>query len=381
MPKIAEKELNSVVTKSNELIQASYRLGLTEQRVILYLVSKIQPNDEEFKVYTFSIKHFHDILGLKGTPKYSEIKEITRNLMRKVFQVQMDGKLYQMSWLSSVVYNDAEGTISLRFDPVLKPFLLELKKNFTSYKYENVVKLRSSYSIRIYELLKQYEKLKERHFEINEFRSVLGLEDQYKTYGNLKNRVIKPAQKELAEYTDVKFEIKEQKTGRKVTGITFLIDTNKDVNVYLQEDLETGLFMNRIQIFAHQYGFKMSDKDLSLWLENKETVLELIEKIEKKEKGDIQKPFHYINKVLANNEDPPKATDKGKDSLEIINQFIKKYRKQTGTIPAWLIADELEAFMKEKGLSEEEVESHLKEKKEEVINIITTQIKRNREKN
>lgn len=70
-----------------------------------------------------------------------------------------------------------------------------IKKEFTSYKLENVVKLKSSYAIRIYELLKQYEKLQERTFLLDDLRKMLGAEDIYPAYGNFKQRVLMPAQK------------------------------------------------------------------------------------------------------------------------------------------------------------------------------------------
>ena len=76
------------------------------------------------------------------------------------------------------------------------------------------MKLKSSYAIRIYELLKQYEKLQERTFLLDELRKMLGAEDIYPAYGNFKQRVLLPAQKELKKKTDISFEIEEIKKGR-----------------------------------------------------------------------------------------------------------------------------------------------------------------------
>jgi plasmid replication initiation protein len=75
-----------------------------------------------------------------------------------------------------VAYNESEGAIDIRFDPFLRPYLLELKKEFTSYKLENVIKLKSSYAIRIYELLMQYEKIRERTILLSDLRKMLGAE-------------------------------------------------------------------------------------------------------------------------------------------------------------------------------------------------------------
>ncbi len=378
---LEHRELKSIVTKSNELIQASYRLGLTEQRIILYLVSKIQPTDEEFKTYTLSIKSLHDILGLKGNPKYSELKEITRDLMKKVFQVHMNGSLYQMSWLSSVVYNDDKGTVSLRFDPVLKPFLLELKKNFTSYKYENIVKLRSSYSIRIYELLKQYERLKERYFTVEDFRSILGLENQYKTYGNLKNRVIKPAKKELENFSDLRFDLEEVKTGRKVTGIKFLIEKNDMGTNPSPQNLETSLFINKVETFAQKYKFKISEEEIYHWLIYKEKVLELMEQIDNKK--DVKSPLHYINKVIGYTKDRKSNTPADKaipSHSQLISDFVNRYKGEMGSVPKWSIEEEFKKFMKDAGVTDEDLDLLLEKQRNEIIELTQNTIARNRRK-
>lgn len=103
----------------------------------------------------------------------------------------------------------------MRFDPLLKPFLLELSNKFTSYRLANVIKLKSTYAIRIYELLKQYEDLKERTISLENLRYYLDAMDIYPNYANFKQRVLKPSQKNWIK-TDISFEFEEIKLGRKV---------------------------------------------------------------------------------------------------------------------------------------------------------------------
>lgn len=118
----------------------------------------------------------------------------------------------------------------MRFDPLLKPFLLELSNKFTSYRLANVVKLKSTYAIRIYELLKQYEDLKERTISLENLRYYLDAMDVYPNYANFKQRVLKPSQKELNQKTDISFEFEEIKLGRKVQKIRFIIGSQKRKN-------------------------------------------------------------------------------------------------------------------------------------------------------
>ncbi|MBF8984828.1 replication initiation protein [Lutibacter sp. B2] len=147
---------NYVVTKANALIEASYRLSVGEQKLILLLASMIQPDDKEFKTYQISVKSCMEWLGVTNKNKYKQIEKITKELMTKVLVVHKEKSILQISWISSAEYFKGQGIVELCFDPKLKPYLLQLKENFTTYRLKNIVQLKSYYSIRIYELLKQY---------------------------------------------------------------------------------------------------------------------------------------------------------------------------------------------------------------------------------
>ena len=107
---------NYLVTKSNSLITASYDLSLQEQKLILSLASMVQPTDEEFKEYKFKIKDFMSLLEIETKTKYTEIPKITKELMKKVFEVREGRDVIQLSWLSSARYKTGEGVVILKFD-------------------------------------------------------------------------------------------------------------------------------------------------------------------------------------------------------------------------------------------------------------------------
>ncbi|WP_237562777.1 replication initiation protein, partial [Bacillus dakarensis] len=229
-------DLKNWVTKSNELIESTYKLTLQEQRILLVLASKVQVHDDILKSYRFRAKDFIEIIGNKtGTGFYSYLKETVLGLQKKVLTIRKDGKERNLNWVITSEYEDKEGYIILQFHPSLKDFFLELKEKFTSYQLENVVRLNSVYSIRFYELLKQYEKLKKRKFSIQDLKSILGIEQtKYKQYGHFKDKVIKVAQNEISEKTDISFSFEEIKKGRKVVEILFHIENkHKPVDAVL----------------------------------------------------------------------------------------------------------------------------------------------------
>jgi len=213
-----------MVKKSNHLIEAQYKLSLGEQKLILVMASMINANDKDFCIYRIKIKEFMDFLGVKSNNSYAEIKDITENLMKKVLVIKKPRSTIQVAWLASAEYFDGKGYVELQFSPKLKPYLLSLKERFTRYQVKNIIQLKSNYSIRIYELLKQYEKIGQRTIELDELKNILGIKTgEYKLYGHFKSKILKVAQKELADKTDLSFEYEEIKHGRKVGEIRFLI--------------------------------------------------------------------------------------------------------------------------------------------------------------
>ena len=221
---------NYLVTKSNYFIMnCSYDLSLEEQKLILTLASMVQPSDEEFKAYNFKIADFIELLGVETQTKYTEIPKITKELMKKVFEIQEGNTLIQVAWLSSARYEKGSGMVTLKFSPDLKPYMLQLKEKFTQYQLANILSMKSKYSPRIYEILKCNEFKKQGYIkiEIDELRKLLKADTVYPKYNDFKRYIIERTQKELKKISDISFEFEEIKTGRKVTSIKFYIQKNK----------------------------------------------------------------------------------------------------------------------------------------------------------
>ncbi|EJR28758.1 MULTISPECIES: replication initiation protein [Bacillus cereus group] len=391
---------DNIVSKSNTLIEANSRLNLVEQKMLLCLASNIEPGDRDFKTYVFPIRQFHNLLGLKGATKYTELSKITKELLSKVIEIRVGDELIQVSWISSAIYNQNKGTIDIRFDPLLKPFLLELSNKFTSYKLANVIKLKSTYAIRIYELLKQYEDLKERTISLESLRYFLDAIDVYPNYANFKQRVLKPSQKELNQKTDIFFDFEEIKSGRKVQRIKFIIRGKK------RKDMELVRFEKNLNKFQQKNTFEQKIKRLEerckekvhptiikKWKKHEEIVLEIIDDI--RFRLDIESPIGYIEymlnyrlKELSDSEtinqgqgtqtqrDLPNITLKADN---IIDTIIAKYSTSTGAIATFLVKDTtVNELMKIFTL--EEAEDFWKEKEEFVMDTIYKNIKKNRNK-
>ena len=214
-----------VVTKANALVEASYRLNVSEQRVLALLVAQIHPSDEDFKPYRFKASELQALVESANKDEHQRLKVLVKGLTEKSLHIpREDGGWLFLTWLSSGEYIPGKGEVELEFSPKLKPYLLKLQERFTSYKLGNVIKLRSRYSVRLFELLKQYELLGQRSFELVELRQVLGLADEeYSTWHDFKKRVLEPALRELPKKTDLGFSYSVRKRGRAVAFVDFKI--------------------------------------------------------------------------------------------------------------------------------------------------------------
>jgi plasmid replication initiation protein len=218
---------NKLIVKSNYIIEASYKLGLGEQRVIYVLASMIRSDDREFKDYRLTVKEFAEILGTKSKDMYAQVARYVEDLRDKNLTIIKEKSILKTKWLSSAEYFIDDGFVELCFDPKLKPYLLMLKERFTKLSVEQMVSFSSQYSGRIYELLKQYEKIGERTFKVENLRSLLGIGFQeYPKYANFKQKILTKTKHEINSDSDLLIDFEEIKKGRKVESIRFIIKTN-----------------------------------------------------------------------------------------------------------------------------------------------------------
>ncbi len=232
---------NFIISKSNYfIINSSYDLSIEEQRIILTLASMVQPEDEEFKLYNFKISEFLELLGIKDQSKYAILPVVTKELMKKVFEIKEEKTTLQVAWLSSAEYDHEKGSISLEFSPRLKPYFLQLKSYFTNYKLANILSMKSKYSPRLYELLKMNEFNKKGFVvEVEELRRLFKAQDIYPKYNDFKKYIILKAQEELQKHSDIKFEFEEVKYGKRVESIKFFIFSNTNKKIENKKNTRT----------------------------------------------------------------------------------------------------------------------------------------------
>ena len=145
MPKKTKIKIENFVVKSNALVEARYRLSLQESQIILWLLTQIQPEDEDFKPHKLEIIEFTKLTQVSSGNKYSELRRITKQLMQRIIEIyeHKTEEFIQAAWLSSARYQIKQGCVLLQFSPLLKPYLLQLKSHFTKIDVIDTLKLKS----------------------------------------------------------------------------------------------------------------------------------------------------------------------------------------------------------------------------------------------
>lgn len=284
---------NYSVVKHNDLIEARYKLTLHEQKLVVIVASMVKPNDVDFHEYRISVKEFREMMDVKGHNYHTQIRQKSKMLLKKPLAIPHEhGELY-CNWFSSINYLDGEGQIVFKFDPELKPYMIGLKRKFTEYKSRNIMQLHSGYSIRIYELLKQYLSIGERVLELDNLKTLLGIDGKYKAYGHFKQRILDPAKDELNAGTDIMFKYEPIKTGRKVTAIRFIIWLNPDY-----QEPENPVMQAFIDSLTN-YGVTMSAIDAAVKKHGIDGAIEIRDHaILKLTSGKVNDPAAYLASCL-----------------------------------------------------------------------------------
>jgi plasmid replication initiation protein len=223
-----------VVVQSNDLIEALYSPALTARahKVARLIFSLISPEDKDLKLYSITIEALKRYLGYKNDVTWGrfndDLRDIADRLNKEPIVIKSADNILTAYMIAGYVVDYKKGVVTFEIPLLLKPFLLELKKNFTIYPLLYIPKLKSSYSIRLYELLYQYKTIGHRTFELEDLQKKVGSE--YELYGDFKRKVLGIAQRDLEEHTDIRFEYDEIKSVRKVSSIKFSILNNQPKN-------------------------------------------------------------------------------------------------------------------------------------------------------
>jgi len=222
---------NKIIKKDQDLIRnARYTLSDVAIKTLSILIAQIRVEDKDFKEYIININEFKDLTGTTSKNISDYIERMTTELLSKPFKIDEYNKL---NWVTVAKYKKGENQVKFEIHRDLKPYLIGMKNNFLQYDITNILKLKSTYIIRMYEICKdrlnenkRYNNKKTKfNIEIKKIREIFEIPKSYKN-NDIKRHILDKAVIQFADKTDIKISYTEVKQGRKVVSLDIVVQEN-----------------------------------------------------------------------------------------------------------------------------------------------------------
>jgi len=248
---MAKIKKNYLVKKRNVLNEMRTKdMPLQELRFLSIYLSKINKDDPSTRCVRFSLDDFQTIMDIVRLDM-AHTKKVTDTLLSRVVSVPVendDGKYigyssFQLFKECTVITEDPDGAyVKIDANDKALPLMFLYKEKYLTYRLSNALRVKSSNQFRMYEILKQYEKIGSRILSVEELKRQLGIgENEYPRYGNFKVRVLDSCQKALAKYTDIKYTYEpygNRGNAGKVLSLRFIIQKNEVEQITLPEFIQ-----------------------------------------------------------------------------------------------------------------------------------------------
>lgn len=227
-----------IVVKSNNLVEASYKLTLDEMRILLLTIGKIDPNvQNHHRDFEFTVAEFSEQFGVDEKVAYQQVQAAVDKLGGRWAMLEDTPKVRRKAiFLTDQTYFKGEGRFQIVLHEKLMPFVSDIKRKFTKYNLEYIAQFSGFHSIRLYEILAQYRSTGWREVTVADLKDWLQVADKYDRWNNFKQWAITPSIKEINEKSDLFVDFEPLKRGRSIVALRFTI-TPKSITVGIGEDL------------------------------------------------------------------------------------------------------------------------------------------------
>ena len=227
---------NYVVMANDMMAHSASNLSLNELKLLRFIIMQTEKDDKELYEFELSAKDFAKLLevNIKTKDLYKRLQTMVKHLMQEVIYIGDDSKKkwIMFHWVDVCRYDN--GKITIKISDELKPFLTQLRGNFTRYQLSEIISFKSTYAIRIYEILNSYlnennlphaDVAIEFSISIEELRKATDTTAKFERYSSFKTYVIDTAINEINQKSKYHVTATPYKNGRAVVGFEFLIES------------------------------------------------------------------------------------------------------------------------------------------------------------
>ena len=224
----------SIVFQSNALINARYTLSMDEKKLILMALKRILaikiPTIEQIAKHQFfdiNLKELYELSNEKIEYKYyaRRMRKSVKDLWNRTIIIDDENSEDWIRWITQLKWSHDPAYIQIKLSNEIIPLLVGINGGFTAIKLETILALRSAVSIRLYELLEQYEDFRTRTISIEELRIIFDMEETNLRTNQFITRVLEPAIADINKNTNMRIDALTKdsltKDGRTITYIQF----------------------------------------------------------------------------------------------------------------------------------------------------------------
>ena len=306
-----KQNADKIVAQHNALVNARFSFVPLQMRLFLALLARISLDDTEFKEHVIPVSEL--LFERHGGSAYQQLDEMCDDItsFKLYIEILEDGtrkrrrrpKYDYIPLMAKAGYDGDLGGIVAAFNPLIMPYLLQLREsgNFTLADLDELRKLKSPSSVRIYWLLKEYSDFGQRTVTPEQLRFMLNIaENEYPRFSNFKARILDRAQLELAR-TDMPFTYELERQNQLVQRIKFLFgyDTANTGSDELAEEGEQNV--GQIELSQHSENVEKANAAEPAWVQALRLIGVSLRSIKQitKQLEDKEYPLEYVDFVLS----------------------------------------------------------------------------------
>ncbi|WP_400194274.1 replication initiation protein [Hymenobacter sp. B81] len=231
------------VRQHNAITTARYEMSACEMDIVFALLSKLSSQDKPGTMYQVRVRELEMLTGRQWN--YKQLLESTEQLNSRIYHIEDKAKVLQVGLLASAEYLKGKGIIELEISEKMRPYLIDLKSNFTSYHLQAALSLTSKFAKRVYQLVSQWKDVGHtKTYSLDEFKYMLNLKDpkgkepeQYVSVADLQRYVLKVAVAQINERTDLNISYELLKSSRAYDRVKFFINAQEPKQLLIPFEL------------------------------------------------------------------------------------------------------------------------------------------------
>lgn len=245
------------IRQDNALTNARFEYTALERNLFYAVLGQLKKTDDATTNYYVSISELSEKMGTNAS--YKDYREATLAILSRTYEmIEANGDILQVNMFSHCRYEKGGGRIEIGLSPQIRPYLFDIKDNFTSMQLEVALAFGSKYSKRLYEILNMKKNQDNGVFTLSvlELKTILALynpktkDEIYPQWTDFNTNVLKKAQKEMnSNNCDISFTYLPEKKSRKFVSITFSVESKAYQKTIEFKDEGNELFSRLVNKF------------------------------------------------------------------------------------------------------------------------------------